>query len=82
MAIRIFRWSGGWALKLFFVEKVEQCGRSVPRFLPRLNLSFVIIIESGMVRDVRRDVAHKTSHTLASDPRYKLFVFEALKVKT
>ena len=31
--------------------------------------------------DVRRDVAHKTSHTLAADPRYKLFVFEALKVK-
>ena len=31
--------------------------------------------------DVRRDVAHKTSYTLASDPRYKLFVFEALKVK-
>ena len=31
--------------------------------------------------DVRRDVAHKTSCTLASDPRYKLFVFEALKVK-
>ena len=31
--------------------------------------------------DVRRDVAHKTSHALASDPRYKLFVFEALKVK-
>ena len=31
--------------------------------------------------DVLRDVAHKASHTLASDPRYKLFVFEALKVK-
>ena len=31
--------------------------------------------------DVRRDVAHKTSYTLASDPRYKLFVFEVLKVK-
>jgi len=31
--------------------------------------------------DVRRDVAHKTSHTLADDPRYKLFVLEALKVK-
>ena len=31
--------------------------------------------------DVRRDVAHKTSHTLSSDPRYTLFVFEALKVK-
>lgn len=31
--------------------------------------------------DVRRDVAHKTSHMLASDLRYKLFVFEALKVK-
>lgn len=31
--------------------------------------------------DVRRDVAHKTSHTLAVDPRYKLYVFEALKVK-
>ena len=31
--------------------------------------------------DVRRDVAHKTSHTLASDPQYKLYVFEALKVK-
>lgn len=31
--------------------------------------------------DVRRDVAHKTSHALASDPRYKLYVFEALKVK-
>ena len=31
--------------------------------------------------DVRRDVAHKTSHALASDLRYKLFVFEALKVK-
>lgn len=31
--------------------------------------------------DVRRDVAHKTSHTLAVDHRYRLFVFEALKVK-
>jgi len=31
--------------------------------------------------DVRRDVAHKTSHALASDPRYKLFVFEALQIK-
>jgi putative transposase len=31
--------------------------------------------------DVRRDVAHKTSHELATDVRYKLFVFEALKVK-
>jgi putative transposase len=31
--------------------------------------------------DVRRDVAHKTSFNLASNPRYKLFVFEALKVK-
>jgi putative transposase len=31
--------------------------------------------------DVRRDVAHKTSFNLASDPRYKLFVFEALKVQ-
>ena len=31
--------------------------------------------------DVRRDLAHKTSHTLACDPRYKLYVFEALKVK-
>ena len=30
--------------------------------------------------DVRRDVAHKTSHTLVANPRYKLFVFEALKV--
>lgn len=32
--------------------------------------------------DVRRDVAHKTSHTLASDDRYKLFVFEALMVSS
>lgn len=31
--------------------------------------------------DVRRDVAHKTSHALATDARYNLFVFEALKVK-
>lgn len=31
--------------------------------------------------DVRRDVAHQTSHALAVDDRYKLFVFEALKVK-
>jgi len=31
--------------------------------------------------DVRRDVAHKTSFNLATDPRYRLFVFEALKVK-
>jgi putative transposase len=31
--------------------------------------------------DVHRDVAHKTSHTLSTNPRYKLFVFEALKVK-
>jgi putative transposase len=31
--------------------------------------------------DVRRDVAHKTSFNLATDPRYKLYVFEALKVK-
>jgi putative transposase len=30
--------------------------------------------------DVRRDLAHKTSFNLATDPRYKLFVFEALKV--
>lgn len=31
--------------------------------------------------DVRRELAHQTSHTLATDSRYKLFVFEALKVK-
>ena len=31
--------------------------------------------------EVRRDVAHKASHALAIDPRYKLYVFEALKVK-
>jgi putative transposase len=31
--------------------------------------------------DVRRDVAHKTSHALAADDRYKLFVFEDLKVR-
>lgn len=31
--------------------------------------------------DVRRDVAHKTSFNLATDPRYKLFVFEALKIQ-
>ena len=31
--------------------------------------------------DVRRDVAHKTSFNLATDPRYMLFVFEALNVK-
>ena len=31
--------------------------------------------------DVRRDVAHKTSHVLAIDPRHKLYVFEALKVQ-
>ncbi|MEI8363116.1 MAG: transposase [Betaproteobacteria bacterium] len=31
--------------------------------------------------DVRRDVAHKTSHALSTNPRYKLYVFEALKVK-
>ena len=36
---------------------------------------------SRYAADVRRDVAHKTSHTLASDPQYKLYVFEALKVK-
>ncbi len=36
---------------------------------------------SRYATDVRRDLAHKTSHTLASDPRYKLYVFEALKVK-
>lgn len=30
--------------------------------------------------DVRRDVAHKASHAIANDVRYKLFVFEALKV--
>lgn len=32
--------------------------------------------------DVRREVAHQASHTLAGDPRYKLFVFEALRVKS
>ncbi len=31
--------------------------------------------------DVRRDLAHQTSHVLATDTRYKLFVFEALQVK-
>jgi putative transposase len=31
--------------------------------------------------DVRRDVAHKTSHTLANTPQNPLFVFEALKVE-
>ena len=30
---------------------------------------------------VRLDVAHQTSHTLAVEPRYKLFVFEAPKIK-
>lgn len=32
--------------------------------------------------DVRRDVAHKTSHALAQDERFKLYVFEALKIKS
>jgi putative transposase len=31
--------------------------------------------------DVRRDVAHKTSHVLATDDRYKLYVLEALKIQ-
>lgn len=31
--------------------------------------------------DVRKNVAHKTSCTLANDPNYALFVFEALKVQ-
>lgn len=30
--------------------------------------------------DVRRELTHQISHALASDPRYKFFVFEALKV--
>lgn len=30
---------------------------------------------------VRRDLAHQSSHVLATDTRYKLFVFEALQVK-
>ena len=32
--------------------------------------------------DVRRELAHQTSHVLATDTRYKLFVFEALQVKS
>lgn len=31
--------------------------------------------------DVRSDLAHQSSATLVNDPRYHLFVFEALKVK-
>ncbi len=31
--------------------------------------------------NARRELAHQTSHVLATDARYKLFVFEALKVK-
>ncbi|KAA0911348.1 RNA-guided endonuclease TnpB family protein [Pusillimonas sp. ANT_WB101] len=31
--------------------------------------------------DVRRDFCHQTSHALVTDTDYKLFVFEALKVK-
>ena len=31
--------------------------------------------------DVRREFAHQTSHRLAADVRYRLYVFEALKVK-
>jgi putative transposase len=31
--------------------------------------------------DVRRDVGHKTSYVLAQNPRIKLYVFEALKIK-
>lgn len=32
-------------------------------------------------REVRRDVAHQCTHQMASDERYKLYVFEALKVQ-
>ncbi len=32
-------------------------------------------------KDVRHDLAHQISYTLASHPQYQLFVFEALKVK-
>jgi putative transposase len=32
--------------------------------------------------DVRRDVAHKTSYALAQNPQSKLYVFEALKIKS
>ncbi|MDD2610101.1 MAG: transposase [Giesbergeria sp.] len=31
--------------------------------------------------DLRRDFCHQTSHALVADPAYKLYVFEALKVK-
>lgn len=31
--------------------------------------------------DVRHDLAHKISYAIATNPQYKLFVFEALKVK-
>jgi putative transposase len=31
--------------------------------------------------EVRRDVAHKTSGTLANNPQHQLFVFEALKIQ-
>jgi len=32
-------------------------------------------------KDVRQELAHQSSHALASDERYKLFVFEALKIQ-
>ncbi len=32
-------------------------------------------------KDVRRDMAHQASHALAGDDRYKLYVFEALKIQ-
>lgn len=31
--------------------------------------------------NIRREFAHQTSHALAGDPRYLLYVFEALKIK-
>lgn len=40
-----------------------------------------VAVHTRYAVEVRRDVAHKTSHALASDDRYKLFVFEDLKVK-
>ena len=36
---------------------------------------------SRYARDVRHDFAHQTSHTLVSDPRISLIVFEALGVR-
>lgn len=82
---KIFDLSVTQRQRLAAQEKHKKCGQPARRVARRYRAGgqgqTEVARYQRYAKDVRRDLTHQTSHVLASDERYKLYVFEALKIQ-